>query len=324
MLINLFKKAYYRFKNTIYLNRLIVRHLRNADNLMRLILFSFRETWTRYGTLRYFQWFLMYALVSGKVERGFVPDSYYGDVLVPRFKGAYKGIGDMKILQRKFFKKGCLDIAYICNGSLYDRDYVEISVEEFNSKYGESQHIFKRERGFQSRGIRLGSKLNKWDLNIDGVIQPYIKQHEDLNVIMPDSVATIRVTTFCDNNKVKILSAYCRFGRSNEEYIKGSTLLKAPINKDGILGSLYDKYFLKSGVHPDSKEQVEGIVIPNYKNILILAKENHLEVPFIKMVGWDFAIDEYGEIILLEWNTGHSDIKFSEIVHGPIFSNVTK
>ena len=47
--------------------------------------------------------------------------------------------------------------------------------------------------------------------------------------------------------------------------------------------------------------------------------ELHKKLPHITIIGWDMAICDDETTKVIEWNTGHCDIKFSEASTGPCF-----
>ena len=45
----------------------------------------------------------------------------------------------------------------------------------------------------------------------------------------------------------------------------------------------------------------------------------HSKVPHFTVIGWDVTLDQVEQIKLIEWNSNHPDIKFSEATTGPCF-----
>ena len=55
-------------------------------------------------------------------------------------------------------------------------------------------------------------------------------------------------------------------------------------------------------VHPDSKKQIIGFCIPFWKQIKETVREAALIIPTVRYVGWDIALGENGEVMIVEGN----------------------
>jgi len=73
------------------------------------------------GQRRYAPWLYVYTLFSGKFKEGWIPDNYYGAVVVPRLKGAYGSISNLKPLNTVILgNNGFPDLVSHINGLYYD------------------------------------------------------------------------------------------------------------------------------------------------------------------------------------------------------------
>ena len=52
----------------------------------------------------------------------------------------------------------------------------------------------------------------------------------------------------------------------------------------------------------DSGVVLDGYQLPSYDKAIAFVKEMHGYLPFFNLVGWDIAIQENGEPIMIEWN----------------------
>ena len=89
--------------------------------------------------------------------------------------------------------------------------------------------------------------------------------------------------------------------------------MSANISKDGKL----EKYAYGGSTEDnitktDSGVVLEGYEIPSYDKVLETVKRLHFQMPFFDLVGWDMAVDELGDPVILEWNanTGLSQSAF--------------
>ena len=52
----------------------------------------------------------------------------------------------------------------------------------------------------------------------------------------------------------------------------------------------------------DSGVTLEGYQIPCYDKVIAMVKRLHLRLPFFNLLGWDMAVGEDGEPVLVEFN----------------------
>lgn len=85
----------------------------------------------------YAPWLYVYAAVAGTFKDGWVPDNYYGRVVVPHLKGDYGAISSLKPLSPKLFASDCFpDLGAYVNGMFLDPTFCPVDAEQFR------QHLF--------------------------------------------------------------------------------------------------------------------------------------------------------------------------------------
>lgn len=280
------------------------------------------------GSRKYAPWLYVYTKNQGEFKTGWIPDNYYGKIVVRNITSDYAEITSFKSLQLYILKSDLLnDILARINGQWFTPDLVWIdpaSVKEILFKTS-SQVVFKEDNSLQGLGVHI---YDSKTFNIDaisqlgnGVFQGYIHQHDTLSRFDPGSVATLRLTTSSHMGVVKVRGAYLRLGRRGDSHIKSASALKVPI--DTLTGRLSPEGFSpkleRFLQHPDSKVEFSGIRVPAFDEVLTYVQALHSQVPFIGCIGWDLAIDHESKVWLLEWNGGHNDIKFIEATQGPMF-----
>lgn len=182
------------------------------------------------------------------------------------------------------------------------------------------------DNSLQGKGIYIFNK-SSLDENIieklgNGVFQEYIEQHDFFNGLMPNSVATIRITSVVeDNGTVSCRAAYLRLGREKDTHVRSVSAIKIPIDLNN--GKLYEKGYLTNYCtvdrHPDTRQIFAKKTIPCFNKCIMTVMDLHRKIPFCRCIGWDVAIDKKDEIKVMEWNGEHNDIKFSEATQGPCF-----
>lgn len=277
------------------------------------------------GSKKYSPWLKVYALAANQFRNGWIPDNYYGDIVLSTAKlGA---LSEHKTLNSMIFRNvELLDVFYVINHRFYDVNYKLVNTKKAIELLSNNKHVFKQDNVSRGRGIHIISKsfMPNWELMGDGVIQRYVNQHQFLNEFTPNSVATFRVTSKVVNGNVKIIGCFLRFGRDIDNYVKADSLIRVSVCTE--TGKL-DKYgylpdWRRIQEHPDSKVSFENKIVPAISNILAYCRELHRNLLFVECIGWDIALDEKEKIQLLEWNGLHNDIKFHEAMSGPNFTDM--
>lgn len=283
------------------------------------------------GWKGYAPWLYVYSAMNNNFYEGWIPDNYYGEILVPKLKGKYGDIGDRKTLTNILFKSDSFpDLLYIVNGLYMTPNQLVLSKDEAINLLAESDSkvVFKMEGSIQGLGVKI-MDFKKNDFEIiekleNGVFQKFINQHSFFSEIEPNSVATLRMTTAVNKDGIlSLVGSYLRVGRENDKIVKVSSELKIPIDLEtGNLDEYaYGNDWKPISKHPDTNYVFGEKQIPFYKECKEKVLNLHSKVPFIRIVGWDVVIDDSDQIQIMELNGGHNDIKFSEATQGPIFKD---
>ena len=129
--------------------------------------------------------------------------------------------------------------------------------------------------------------------------------------------------TYRKGMEVLILYAAIRIGRKGQAIDNESAGgISTKINMDGTLCRFaygapgQDRIELT-----DTGVKLEGYRVPSFEKALEMVKEQHLNLPFQDLVGWDISIDEAGDPVMLEWNTTP---ELSQSAVGPAFGDYTE
>ncbi|MDD3392628.1 MAG: sugar-transfer associated ATP-grasp domain-containing protein [Bacilli bacterium] len=132
------------------------------------------------------------------------------------------------------------------------------------------------------------------------LIEEVIKQHDKLNKLHPTSINTIRIVTIAYQDKATILTAFLRIGNGKVVDNFNSGGMVAPVNiKTGIIhfpaldkdGHLYKK-------HPLTNINIIDFKVPYFKEAKELCMRAALEIPEIRMIGFDVAITPDGPVLV--------------------------
>lgn len=196
--------------------------------------------------------------------------------------------------------------------------------------------IIKPALEYSGKGVR-GLEVKDGITNIDGMdvkslfakyganfqIQKRLKQHERMNMLNPTSVNTIRILTYRSGMEILPIYSVVRIGRMGQvidNQCAGG--MSAIIDENGKLGKYaYGGYAENDIQKTDTGTILEGFEIPSYHKALEEVKRLHYQLPFFNLIGWDVAIDEEGDPVIIEWNVNTG---LSQSAFGPGFGKYTE
>ncbi len=141
----------------------------------------------------------------------------------------------------------------------------------------------------------------------DCFVSEYVFQHEYSNKIYSKSINTARVITVqSDENGASIPLAMHRFGTDESAPVDNACSggIFAPVDVEtGTIGKV--KSYRNDETleyHPDTKEQICGVTIPNWEYIKKKLISVANKFPYIKFIAWDVVVTE-NDFYVLEGNT---------------------
>ena len=254
---------------------------------------------------------------TGHFTKEYVPNNIYHCELVPK--------ANVHRLQSAFGDKNMCDFLFPgenivhsilknMNGYYYYEGKPVSEEEAISLCQNMGNVIIKPSRKSKGKGILLIS-VKDGITNVDGknisqlfkeykkdfLIQDWVRQHADMAALNPTSVNTIRVLSYRSEMEVLIIYSVVRIGRSGQvidnQCVGG---ISTTISKDGKLGKYaFGGYTIDNIDKTDNGIILEGYQLPSFD----LATRLHLKLPFFNIVGWDVAIQEDGEPVLIEFNT---------------------
>ena len=285
-----------------------------------------------FGHRHFAAWLYVYSAIAGRFKEGWIPDNYYGSVVVPKLKGDYGKVSALKPLNSMVFSNNSFpDILSYSNGVFFDPEYRVLLAGSIKDKLFADQVrvIFKLNNSSQGRGIFFfdresfdPSKVYKLG---NGLFQSLINQHEVFQEFTKESVATLRMTTVIeDDGTTSLRACYLRLGAGTDTHVQSKSHIRIPIDiKSGSFNSVgFTTDWLEIDCHPPSKVKFQGKFIPAYDDCLKLVTNLHKRVPYTRCIGWDVTLDDQQRVRIMEWNAEHNDIKFSEATQGPCFSDL--
>lgn len=157
------------------------------------------------------------------------------------------------------------------------------------------------------------------------IVQAAIKQSKTMALLNPTSLNTIRVMTYwSQNDGIVPLYEIVRMGRSGAVVDNASSGgLYCGVEHDGKLKEYaYTLYPYSKHTQSDTGVIFKSFQIPKFKELLEKAVELHEQLPYARIIGWDFSIDEDEEIELVEINAREPGI--FQVATGPAFGKYTE
>lgn len=304
------------------------------------------QFWAKYLSSRLKDEFLDYryyefyksVLKSGERLCEYMPDDFYEGFIDEFFTNPQhsRPFDDKNIYDLFFHDVNRPKTIFRKIRNLYlDSDYRVITLNQALKKARDHGEVILKISKFSEggRGIMFWNALedkesellNYLNQSNDVICQDVIKQHTELGRLNSSSVNTIRVMTLMFGNKAHVLSSVLRMG------INGSRVDNA--SSGGIVvgigpdGRLKNRAFDVSGKeylrHPQGA-MFETVTIPGYNHCVEQAASLAYRFSSVsRMISWDYAIEETGQPILIEFNLSWGQLDFHQLCNGPIFGDLT-
>lgn len=321
----------------IFKERALLKKTSPKERIPKEYAKAYKAYWKNYGNYSS-KWGWFYAARNENTDVRYIPHTLYYTKIDQHFNSRKLGWG---FNDKNYYSRIFADIrqanVFVRNigGIFLDDAYSVIDKERiFDLVAGQTEVICKPalETG-SGRGVQFWRIPDDIPImqaflddkhNSDYLIQAVIKQHEELKKIHEASVNSIRICSLLIDGNVEILSSCLRMGaggnRVDNHHAGG---VSAGINADGTLQE-YAYYLDGTRVRKHPQGFVfEGFKVPGYNEAVDLVKKAHPMVSHFRLVGWDIAIGEDGEPILIECNMRKNGIELHQFSNGPLFGDLT-
>lgn len=140
----------------------------------------------------------------------------------------------------------------------------------------------------------------------DVILEERIIQHEKMASLHPESLNTLRIVTYRDeNDQVFIHLPFIKIGRGSSFVDNGGAGgMFARINPETgeLITDGKDEKNTIYEYHPDTNIKIKGFKIPSWEKVVSLAKDAALAFDKTRYIGWDVAIDKDGNPLIVEGN----------------------
>ena len=301
---------------------------------------EFRQTvvpyWKQFGIKPQKYWYDLFCAGLDHYDPRYIPDTLWYEDILPYFNymttnKAYRDKGMYSRLLTDVKKPET--VAKNIAGYYYNGDKDEpITLEEAIDLCKNEEHLIIKPSIFSGSGRKMTfydrdlpesesieTIFNRFKYNF--VVQRLVKQHPVLAAFNEGSLNTVRVLSFYFKGEVHILSTILRMGTAGSRVDNISAGgVSCVIGPDGRLA--------EKGVNRKSEwmeEHPNGIrfrdvTVPSFDRIIETAKRLHPTLPYFALLGWDFAVDESGDPVCVEFNTITEP---NQISCGPTFGDLT-
>lgn len=156
------------------------------------------------------------------------------------------------------------------------------------------------------------------------VVQECIHQHPVMAQFNQSSVNTFRITTLMLNGRFSLCSIVLRCGKHGSTVDNwGAGGLMLHVNQDGIVNSIAHDIHLNE-YKSNGQCVFSECTIPQLPEIIEAIRKCHNDFAICKFIGWDIAINQDGEPIIIELNSSQPGVIGEQLVSGPIFGDRTQ
>lgn len=205
---------------------------------------------------------------------------------------------------KKYYKRDVLEVSKsddLIPFSIFVNSHEKFIFKPYNLSCGEGIMVIEKSKADFSM-----KTLFKSMLKTGGVLEEYVEQDDGMAVFHPESVNTIRLTTYHNGDITKIYYAMLRVGRgenSVDNAAAGGITAAIDLDTGRIISDGYCEDTKIYRLHPDTGKQFKDSVIPKWEELLEMVYELVEVVPDHKIVGWDLALSKDKGWLLIEANS---------------------
>jgi hypothetical protein len=290
----------------------------------------------------------MYSHYSGVKSIDYVPDSLFYTHIEPMLNNLeYSRSFADKNMYGRLLDKSVLSLGVLrkIHGAYLDHDYQNVSdVDGFISNLAERFDGIMLKPSIDSQGgrsvVRLESREGAFFSGDEKVTREWLDKHFQDNFLFQElveqhpfyaafnssSVNSLRITTYrsVKDESVHVLHGLLRVGTEGNVVDNVTSGGKAcGVSPEGTLnGKVIDykgKSYSKLGsVVLESEKQLF-----KYKEVVEVAKKLAAQQVYSRFTGFDFSVDKYERVVLIEINNFDVGINTLQFCNGPLFGRFT-
>ncbi len=174
-------------------------------------------------------------------------------------------------------------------------------------------HAIKNGSAVPLRGVKA---------ECEQIVQAFILQHEDMSRISKSTNTIRAVTLKRRNGEILIVGTYARFGVGTskvDNLSQGGICVSVDIESGELSDTGFDRMSQTFQEHPTSGVVFQGYRVPQWEEVIELAKTVQRSFDFYPLLGMDIAITTEGPVVI-EINSGYDNVDLEQ-AQGPILRN---
>ncbi len=288
----------------------------------------------------YFKGFRKYKAITGRFDSRYCPNDMFEPYIARALNNPVHVLGfEHKALSDLVFS-GIRMPAVVCkciNGVIYDKDMHIINQDRMFELIKGYDAVCVKKTCFSACG-RGVHRLDCGNLTIESLreflvefgenylIQEILRQSPKLSKLSRNSLNTFRVSTLYVNGVCSLCTIISRIGCGDSFVDNGfAGNIFVGVDENGVYSPVgYDVKYNEYR-QSDTGVMFAGFKIDEIKDLVGYAKNCHMKyLPQCGFCGWDFALDENDEWVLVEVNLYAPSIDIEQIgPHQPLFGNRT-
>lgn len=307
-----------------------------------------KKIWKKLNNRLNTKWYKVFVSISGKDDPRYITefDYHFNVELRLNHKGFSEAYCDKNIYHRNF-QHDILPKIYLrnINGNFYDINYETINFENalnnipkdcvkiivkkaIQTGGGRGIDLFKRiaDEWINCSGVKLTTDFLTKTFENSYLIQEYIEQHNYFSQFNQSSLNTVRLFTYRSviTNEVLMLNAVLRIGQPGSFVDnQASGGIACGINSQGKLNSFAVN---KKGLRIDRFNNIlflNANPVFKYDEIVKLCLPMAAQFYYHRLLGFDFCVDQKGNVKLIEVNNKNNETNFFQMSNGPLFGDYT-
>lgn len=298
---------------------------------------EYRNYWKRISPLVNFKAVELSKSLSGSFDKRIIPEEFFPLYIEPVLNNERKAsFLENKSIYNKWFDKGIFpkDFFHKLDNNYYTYDFKVIDdIEKFiddtivdadfpmvikpnKDSYGGKDIYFVNNKKEIKETIEKHSNL---------VVQEKLEQSELINAFNRQSINTVRICLYKDNNgDIHLLNASIRMGINGSLDNTSAGGIVCYIKSNGILNEYaLDNNLKKYFKHPNSNLVFEGKVFPLYKELIEASKLVFSNITEAQLISLDMSLDASDKWRCIELNLFGQTIRFVQYAGQPFLGEYT-
>lgn len=149
------------------------------------------------------------------------------------------------------------------------------------------------------------------------VVEKAVVENDNLKNLNPSSCNTIRIHTYrnTETGEIKFVSAFLRIGR-NGQFVDNAGMggICVSIDDNGrcVGDTAWTSQTFSNITHTDNGIEIDKYQIDYFNEIVSTAINAHKELYHFDLIGWDMAVNEHNEVVIIEFNP-NPDLRLDQV-----------